>query len=78
MRHEGRNVEFDCCFEAGEEWIGWGLKQKENILERNVCSGGRHAQIMETFASREDQTAASAFVSIIVLEFSGGMRGWMM
>lgn len=49
--------------EAGDECSGWGRKQYEKIRERRGWSGGRQTQIMEMFASREDQTAAWAFVS---------------
>lgn len=63
---------FEWGFEAGEECRGWGRKQNENTLEMRVWRGGRQAQIIETFASREDHTAASAFVSVAGLsEFYG-------
>lgn len=63
---EVRNVVFECglVFEAGAAWIGCGRKQNEKTREIRVCRGGRQAQIIETFASREDQTAASALVSV--------------
>jgi hypothetical protein len=63
---EVRKVVVECglVFEAGAAWIGCGRKQNEKTLEIRVCRGGRQAQIIETFASREDQTAASALVSV--------------
>lgn len=48
---------------AREELRGWGRKQKEKMREIRGWREVRQAQIMETLASREDQTAASAFVS---------------
>ena len=58
-----RFVEVDCDLEAGEECKGCGRKTKAKMRERSGCKGGRQTQIMETFASMEDQTAASAFLS---------------
>lgn len=55
---------FEWVFEAGDECNGCGRKQKENSRDNRVWRGGRQAQMIETFASREDQTAASAFVSV--------------
>jgi hypothetical protein len=66
---EVRNVVVECglVFDAGDAWIGWGRKQNEKTRDIRVCRGGRQAQIIETFASREDQTAASALVSVDML-----------
>lgn len=49
------------------ECIGRGRKKNENIRERSGWSGGRQMQMMDTFASREDQRAAWAFASVDVL-----------
>lgn len=40
------------------------------MRERSGWSGGREMQMMDTFASREDQRAAWAFSSVSVLAFS--------
>jgi hypothetical protein len=59
------------AFEPGDEWRGWGRKQKEKTRERRGCRGGRQAQIIDMFASRDDQSTAWAFVSagLLVLFF---------
>lgn len=59
-----RQVALDCVFDQGEECSGTGRKQKEKTFEMKGWRGARQAQMIETFASREDQTAASAFVFV--------------
>ena len=76
-----RVVVFERNLELGED-NGWGRKQKENIREINVWRGGRQAQMIETLVSREDQTAASAFVSMraglsLLVSVSNGDRTMM-
>lgn len=39
------------------------------MRERSGWSGGRQMQMMDTFASRKDQSAAWAFASVGVLVF---------
>jgi hypothetical protein len=57
-------VVWECpIFEPGAEWRGWGRKQKEKTRERSGCRGGRQAQMIDMFPSREDQIAAWEFVS---------------
>ena len=55
-------VVWEWARDAGDECRGWGRKQNEKTRERRGCSGGRQTQIIEMFASREDQTAALAFI----------------
>ena len=50
-------------FVAREQWRGRGRKKKEKMREIRGWREARQAQIMETLASREDQTAALEFVS---------------
>lgn len=63
LREELRWVIVEWVFVAGEEWRGCGRKQKENMRDIRGCREARQAQITETFASMEDQTAASPLVS---------------
>lgn len=64
LREEVRWVPVvEWVFVAGDEWRGCGRKQKENMRDISGWRGARQAQIMETLASMEDQTAASEFVS---------------
>lgn len=65
----------DCAFEAGDEWRGWGRKKKEKTREMSGWRGGRQAQMMETLASMEDQTAAYAFVPFLVSCHDWFMQG---
>jgi hypothetical protein len=76
LREEVRWVPVvEWVFVAGEEWMGCGRKQKEKMRDIRGCRGARQAQIMETLASREDQTAASEFASRV--ESVSGMISWM-
>jgi hypothetical protein len=54
-------------FVAGEELRRCGRKQKEKMRDIRGWRGARQAQIMETLASRQDQTAAAEFVSEQIL-----------
>ena len=76
MREEVRWVAVpvvEWSFVAREGWRGCGRKQKEKMREIRGWRGARQAQIIETLASREDQSAASEFVSgEVSMEHVGG------